>query len=369
MRRLSGLAAAAVLAACGGGGGSPAAPPPPCQGPAAVAGLAALPAQLSALCVLEARQGAVVPLPGVVPYDLNTPLFSDYALKTRLLYVPPGVAVAYDAASALEPPVGTIVAKTFAFAPDLRAPDVGRTLVETRILARTAAGWLAGSYVWNGAQTDAVLAPGGEARSVTFVSPSGTTVTAAYRVPSVPLCSRCHADQADGQLHLIGPTARNLNRDLAYDSGAENQLAHWSRLGILTGAPAPDQAPRLPVWNDPSTGTVEQRARAWLEVNCAHCHSPTGLASNTGFYLGTAVTDPYQLGTCKPPVSAGPGAGSLLFDLVPGAPDRSILVHRISVDASDPAAIMPPVGRSVVEVEGVQLVRDWIAGMPAQTCP
>src|SRR5205823_172324 len=90
----------------------------------------------------------------------------------------------------------------------------------------------------------------------------------------------------------IGPTSRNLNREFAYAAGTENQLIHWSRQGALVGAPAPADAPRLPVWDDPSTGTLDSRARAWLEINCAHCHNPAGPARNSGLDLLVSQQNP-----------------------------------------------------------------------------
>src|SRR5262245_37972338 len=76
------------------------------------------------------------PLPGVVPYDLNTPLFSDYTDKFRFVKLPPGTSAQYDAQDAFEFPVGTIIAKTFAYPKDAREPALGRRLLETRILKR-----------------------------------------------------------------------------------------------------------------------------------------------------------------------------------------------------------------------------------------
>ncbi|ACL66139.1 conserved hypothetical protein [Anaeromyxobacter dehalogenans 2CP-1] len=365
-RSAAALALAAGLAGCGGG--SSGAPAGPCSPPGAGVDPDRPAQRLSELCLVEAAGGGTVaPRPGVVPYDLNTPLFSDYALKTRTVWLPPGTRAAYDAEAPLDLPVGAIVTKTFALPPDLRTPTAALRLLETRLLVRTAQGWRGYPYLWNAAQTDATFQPGGAVLQLPLVTPSGAAVTASYLVPSVTQCARCHADTPDGALHLLGPTARNLNRTLGYPSGPENQLAHWSAAGILVGAPAPADAPRLPVWNDPGTGSVAARARAWLEVNCAFCHSPGGLARTTGLYLGTGVTDPYQLGVCKPPVAAGPGSGGLAYDVVPGDPDASILVYRVA--ATDPVAVMPQLGRSVVSDEGLALVRQWIAELPSQPCP
>jgi uncharacterized repeat protein (TIGR03806 family) len=160
----------------------------------------------------------------------------------------------------------------------------------------------------------------------------------------------------------IGPKARQLNRDFAYSDGKENQLARWSRSGVLAGAPAPEQAPRLAVWDDPKSGSLETRARAWLEINCAHCHSPEGPARNSGLDLLAAQQNPTSYGVMKPPVAAGIGSGGLPYDIVPGKPDESILAFRIA--STHPGVMMPELGKRLVHTEGVALVREWIASMP-----
>ncbi|HVM63838.1 MAG TPA: hypothetical protein VMU14_03180, partial [Acidimicrobiales bacterium] len=231
------LTLAAGLAACGGSSGSSQAAPPAstdltsCTPPGTTAYQSALPPKLSNLCLMVPSNGTVQPKAGVVAYELNTPLFSDYALKTRMIYVPSGGTVAYDDSAALDMPAGSIVAKTFAFAPDLRQPGTGAYLVETRVLVRTSSGWTGASYVWSPDQKDADLTPGGEVQSITFVDPSGTAQRSNYLVPSVNECSRCHDTASDGTNHLIGTTVRNLNRSHDYGNGPENQLTHLANLG------------------------------------------------------------------------------------------------------------------------------------------
>jgi uncharacterized repeat protein (TIGR03806 family) len=366
--RLAALAAAPVAlvlaaAACGGDDA-----PESCTPPGLLTPDAAPPQKLSELCLLSVGDGGTLErAEGVVPFDLNTPLFSDYALKDRTVWLPPGTQAVYDANAPLDLPVGAVVTKTFSFPPDLRAPEVNARRIETRVLVRGTGGWRGFAYLWDADGRDATLAPGGAVLSISFTSPSGEPLTSSYLVPSLVQCARCHSDTPGGTLHLLGPTARNLNRAIPYADGAANQLTRWTELGILTGAPAPAAAPRLPDWDDPATGTVAERARAWLEVNCANCHNPGGLARTSGLFLAASVTDPYALGVCKPPVAAGPGSGGRLYGIVPGSPDDSILLYRI--ESTDPAAMMPQIGRSVRHAEGAALVRAWIEGMPATGCP
>ncbi len=159
----------------------------------------------------------------------------------------------------------------------------------------------------------------------------------------------------------IGPKANNLNRDFAYTYGSQNQLEHWSQNGMLVGLPDMSDIPRLAVWNDESSGTVNERARAYLEVNCAHCHNPVGPARNSGLHLNIEANDPYRLGVFKTPVAAGKGTGGHLYGIVPGKPDESIMEYRMRTTKA--GEVMPEFGKSLVHVEGLALLRQWIAEM------
>ncbi|MEO6103700.1 MAG: hypothetical protein ABIP44_08695, partial [Pseudoxanthomonas sp.] len=106
------------------------------------------------------------------------------------------------------------------------------------------------------------------------------------------------------------------------------------------------------------SASIEARARAYLDVNCGHCHSPTGPAITSGMWLDAAISDPLKLGFCKQPVAAGKGTGNRMYDVAPGAADASVLIFRM--DSDDPSVMMPELGRSVVHKEGVRLIREWI---------
>lgn len=308
--------------------------------------------------MVSIQNGAVVANDGVVHYELNTPLFSDYAVKYRTVWMPNGASAAWNETDALDFPAGTIVTKSFGFRDDLRKANPDVKWIETRVFVRQASGWKGVSYAWNDAQTSATVNYGGGTVPVSWIDEAGATVTDQYVVPNGNQCIQCHShrDTATNTdvLNLIGPKARNLNRD--------GQLAHWAATGLLTGAPAdPSQTDRLPVWNDPATGSLNDRARAYLEVNCAHCHSEKGFARTTGLYLDVKETRPSSLGICKPPVAVGVASGGFLYDIVPGDPDHSILTHRLESDA--PAVMMPQIGRAAVDKDGVQLIRDWVTAL------
>lgn len=307
-------------------------------------------------------------------YEVNTPLFSDYALKLRTWYLPPGTSMRYRPDESFEFPVGSVITKTF-FYPlrggaaqavdgwhgDVAALDLtANRLVETRLLVRQAEGWEALPYVWDG--EDAHLRLTGAVETMNVRLTSGEMADLPYVVPSRSECAGCHAtDHTDGRLELIGLKARHLNR--AYPGEAGNQLVAWASRGALHGLPEPAALPRSAVWND-EQAMLEERARAYLDSNCGHCHNAAGAADTSGLLLD-AHTDSFRaLGFCKAPVAAGRGTGGRPFSIVPGAPDDSILVYRM--ETSDPATRMPEVGRSLVHREGVELIRRWVASLPGE---
>ena len=302
--------------------------------------------------------GELQPAAGVVEYELNTPLFSDYSQKQRLVKLPAGTSATFQASGPLDFPVGTIIAKTFYYAADLCDPASHRRLVETRILEHRETGWIGIPYVWNEEQTEARLAIAGASVDVTWKHTDGEVRTNTHMVPNLNDCKRCHTSLV---MEPIGPKANNLNRDLTINGESYNQLAHWGEIGLLTGMPELREIPRLAVWDDESSADIGQRARAYLEVNCAHCHNPNGPARNSGLHLNIEETNPYHLGTFKTPVAAGKGTGGRLYGIVPGKPDESIMEYRMrTIRAGE---IMPEFGKSILHEEGLALIRQWIAEM------
>jgi hypothetical protein len=211
--------------------------------------------RLSQYGLFAGEPAAQEPAKGVVPYDLNSALFSDYAVKHRFIELPAGTRATYREHDAFEFPVGTVIAKTFAYPRDARDPAKGRRLIETRILKREPDGWVGLPYIWNAAQTDAMLDVAGDTVDVSGVHTDGSTRTNNYIIPNSNQCKGCH--KAGDAVVPIGPKARHLNRDFAYREGTENQLAHWSRLGMLW----PARLPRMKRLGWPP-GTTPRPARS-----------------------------------------------------------------------------------------------------------
>ncbi len=317
----------------------------------------------------------------VVPYDLNTPLFSDYALKLRTVWMPPGTSAKYSSDREFDFPVGTIISKTFHY--ERAHGDVGGAvrvikadreatlnadgsldladhyLAETRLLIRYEEGWKAFPYVWNVEQSEAFLEPAGELLDLMLVPEKGEDESIVYVVPDKNQCAACHTpDHASKELRPLGPKARQLNRDYSYITGAENQLTYWSNNRLLAGFERPSLAPKIANWSSPGDATLEERARAYLDANCAHCHNPNGAADTSALNLNIEADLDRHFGICKPPVAVGRGSGNRRYDIYPGRAEESILLFRM--EDADPAIAMPELGRATNHIEAIAVVRDWI---------
>lgn len=286
---------------------------------------------------------AQIPTLGVTPYALGTPLWSDGADKLRFIYLPEGTQLAADGEGLLQFPVGAAIIKTFAF-----GTGADRRLIETRVLLHRAEGWVALPYRWNAEQTEATLAlTGGR---IELTTPAGEAIS--YAIPNKNQCKTCHSK--DGQVIPIGPKARNLSVEW---------MAQMMQSGALDRLP-PGGA-TMPLWAArKDTDPAAPLARAYLDVNCAHCHQPGGSASNSGLDLRWEQPDAHAIGIMKRPVAAGRGAGGHDFSILPGEPDKSILLFRM--DSAEPGIAMPELGKSSVDREGVAVVRKWILEMQQQ---
>ncbi len=202
------------------------------------------PEKLSEWGLFEGTGWTLEPNAGVIPYELNTPLFTDYAEKYRTIWLPPGQSATYREAEAFDFPVGTVISKTFMYAVDGKVPTKGaqRTAgnadkrfrpVETRILVHAKRGWIALPYVWNEEGTDATLEVVGSSRALEVTHTSGEKLSAHYMIPNVNQCQGCH--ERDKMMTPIGLKARHLNRDYPYDEGPENQLARAGARGLPEG--------------------------------------------------------------------------------------------------------------------------------------
>ena len=296
----------------------------------------------------------LMPADGIIPYDLNTPLFSNYAEKARFIKLPTGTKAVYNNDSIFNLPIGTILIKNFYYPYDFRDENKGRRIIETRLLVNKEDGWATFQYIWNKEQTEAVFEPIGDITTVDYIDITGKKVSSNYVIPTQAQCMGCHK-QSNG-LQPIGIAARHLNGNYNYTTGIQNQLHYWQQHGMID-LPSTN-IPSNAVWNKEQSGTTEQKARAYLDMNCGHCHNANGAASSSGLFLDIHETDKTKLGINKTPVAAGRGSGNLSFDIYPGRPEKSILIFRMKTN--DPGIAMPEVGREQVHKEGIALISKWI---------
>ncbi len=317
---------------------------------------------LAKLSEYEFFQGELAELKAseqVFPYELNSTLFTDYAYKKRFIYLPEGSSLTYKDGGLPEFPEGAYIIKNFYYLHNESQPELGKRMIETRLLYKSAKEWKVASYIWDEAQKDADLALLGGETEVSWIDKAGKKRDILYTIPDKNDCKSCH--KYSGEVAPIGPKVRNLNRAAIGQGEAIGQLQLWEQKAWLTGLPADHAAiDRLPAWEDESQ-SLDNRARGYLEINCAHCHNPQGPANNTALNLNINETDPHKLGFMKGPVSAAQGSGDLRYDIVPGDAEASILWFRMN--SVETGIAMPEIGRSLIHDEGVSLIKDWIDEM------
>lgn len=333
----------------------------------------AYPERLSDWGLVSLDSGQLSVSDQAIVYELNTPLFSDYALKLRTLYLPEGTQAQFHPEQTLALPVGSVISKTFLYPKNTSGqlltssgwngdPNTINTadfeLVETRLMVRQTHGWDALPYVWTG--DDAYLQLTGTIRRLTLASDGAPEQTLNYLVPSKNQCASCHAtNHTTGELQPIGIKARHLDR--TNDVYHRNQLEHWAERGWLTNVSSKPQANA--VWGD-TTQTLEHQARSYLDINCGHCHNADGAADTSGLLLDYSSHPMSALGVCKPPIAAGRGSGGHLYGIVPGHAEDSILSFRLATN--DPGMMMPELGRSLVHTQGLTLINRWIDSLEGQ---
>jgi len=330
------------------------------------------PARLSEWNLFDNSGESFAPVPAAMVFSPANSLFTDYAQKLRTLWLPAGTSAQWQDGE-INYPVGSILTKTFYYPVDsngvaiksemINLSSIGlneHRLVETRLLVRREHGWDAFPYIWNDEQTEAFLRVAGGSAQINLKSELGEQ-RFNYFVPNENQCAGCHVtEHPNGELQPLAATWQQLQTPLANSANATTttQIEEMQVRGWLNNAPA--VTPTI-AWTDTSASLVD-RATAYLKVHCGHCHNPQGAADTSGLILDGSSTMPVNIGVCKEPVAAGGGAGDRLYAIVPGAPEQSIFIYRMESTALD--EMMPELGRSLVHREGVELIRQWIAGTP-----
>lgn len=285
-------------------------------------------AKLSEYNIYTGVAGSLVHQLDYTPYQLATALFSDYSEKQRLIKLPPSTKLMAEGDGLPGFPDGTIIVKTFYYFRNKSDTSLGKKIIETRLLIKSEGKWNAATYLWNTEQTDAVLVSSGVDLPMNWINERGEPMVISYRVPSKKECGTCH--QASQQLTPIGPKLRNLNVDMEFNGAQINQLDRLVQQGLLEPV-NPAALSRLPDWTNRAY-SLEQRARAYLDVNCGHCHNDNGFAKRSRLTLTFHTS----------------------------LDNTGISSRKREIDVLMSRGAMPLIGTTLVHKEGLALVQEFL---------
>ena len=296
---------------------------------------------------------------GLIPYDLVVAFWSDGAAKERWIAVPSG-QIKFAPTGEWSFPKGTVFVKTFFLPTDERDPSIKRWL-ETRLLVCDSAGGVYGAdYKWRADDSDADLLPSSLTEAIPIKTATGQIRQQTWYYPSRKDCLECHNARAGG---VLGVKTRQMNRPFKYPSGVtDNELRTWNHIGLFTpGFKDADVEgfPRLAAADD-ATRSLVDRARSYLDANCAQCHRPGGTVA----YFDARYDTPLE----KQQLIDGPVLIDQGIDrpriISPHDIWRSIVVMRMNTVGD---IKMPPLARETIDQRGVALLRDWITSMPGRS--
>lgn len=266
-------------------------------------------------------------------YSLATPLYSDYSRKFRTISLPEATQMTYNGEGLLEFPDNTVITKTFFYFNDERDPSLGKNLIETRLLIKKNGAWQMGNYLWNDEQTDADFGTAAPTVAVDWIDTEGNARSVDYKVPFSVNCTQCH--NVNDVSRPIGPKARNLN----FVYNGKNQLRNFVDKGLLDDSTEMAELETLPDWADTSI-SLEARTRAYMDVNCAHCHQPGG---NHDTNMGERPDFRYETSFAE----------SNIFHF------KDDIGNRVETDPGFGPS-MPQIGRTQLHTEGVALIQEYI---------
>lgn len=289
--------------------------------------------KLSAYNIFSGNPIDLTPNDGFHLYELSSVLFTDHAHKQRLIKIPSGTQIDYDGNDSLHFPNGTIIVKTFYYYNDERDSSKGKRVIESRLLIKENGVWNAGSYLWNQSQTDATLALNGSETQVSWLNSDGYQLSTQYRVPSMNECGTCH--QSKSTLIPLGPTPRNLNRNVQRHGASLNQIEYLQSENLLE-AFLVSGISQIVDYKNPDVA-LKERGRAYLAMNCAHCHNPNGWnkASQRRFDF-----------RYETPLSQT------------GIPSKQEKIHRVLSNGE-----MPLIGTTMLDHDGINLVTDYLKSL------
>jgi glucose/arabinose dehydrogenase len=288
------------------------------------------------------------PNPGILPYEVNLPFWSDHATKRRWFTIPnPAAKMAWTADGAWGVPDGQIWIKHFDLELTRGNPATKRRL-ETRLLVKNATGAYGVSYRWNEAGTEATLVADEGADLDLNILENGNSLVQRWRIPSRAECLSCHNANAG---YALSTNTRQWNLQNAFHGFAGNQITLLANAGYFSNtAPSPNVLPRHLRLSE-TTFTAEARSRSWLDVNCSPCHrSPYPFDLRE--HLSLEATHTLNA------LAANNGGNPANRVLLPGSTAGSVLYSRSG--ALNGFTRMPPIGTNLSDTQALNVLAEWI---------
>jgi uncharacterized repeat protein (TIGR03806 family) len=301
--------------------------------------------------------------PGVIPYSINAPFWSDGANKERFFALPGNSTIGFKAQKDWEWPDGAATVKSFSLDFEVGNP-ASRKYIETRIVLKQDDQWRGYTYRWNNEQTDALLVGvNGMDSTYELKDPSapGGIRKQVWHYPSRDECMFCHSRAAGFVLGLKTP---QMNREHQFASGrTDNQLRTYAHIGIFREM-LPKAAADMAAYPDPQdkNADLDRRVKTYLEVNCAICHVSDG-GGNSKMELGSKTPLTKAKIIDELPVHETLGLSDARL-IARGAPERSVLYKRITRRGEKQ---MPPISTNLVDQQGAELIKTWILSLPGRT--
>jgi uncharacterized repeat protein (TIGR03806 family) len=305
------------------------------------------------------------PAPGVLPYDINSTLWSDGAIATRFLAIPGAGKIGLDGQGTWQFPEGSVLARTISLELQPGKP-ASRRRVETQVLHLESGAWRPYSYLWTDSQDDADLVGAqGDVRTIGSRSAAGNGERT-YRVHARSECVLCHNPWVEKKTtgfgiqsaSPLGANTAQMNRPYAQPDVKANQLTVFYHEGLLSWAPDPAKLPSLVDPYDESAD-LDRRARSYLQTNCSHCHQfNAGGTANIALGFEVPLAETKTVGIR--PIQGTFGISGAMI-VAPGDPAGSVLYYRTSKLGG---GRMPRAGSNQVDERATRMIHDWIARMP-----
>jgi len=288
---------------------------------------------LSSYEIFEGAPSNLSPSEGFELLELSSVLFTDYSHKQRLVKIPVGTQMTKSGDGTIDFPNGTILTKTFFYYNDERDTTIGKRVVETRLEIKENDVWNVATFVWNQNQTDAILELDGLDTPISWIDENGIGRSTIYHIPTENECMTCH--QSNSKMTPLGPTLLNLNRNVERNGNTLNQITHLQNLDLLNNFSV-NQIGKMVNYDDFNT-SLEERGRAYLAMNCAHCHNPNSWERSAEREFDFRYETPLN--------------------------EAGILYEQEKIKRALQDREMPLIGTTMLDEEGINLIIDYLENL------